>query len=164
MEKFSWTEIGIIVTALGGLITLLLSIISYFVRKWMKGREDYEEKRDRKEEINEAKRDKKDSDIRAELVTTTTSIATSLAEKHDKSVQEIKEKIQGNRDFYMQTYQEIKANYQDVKNSIDALSIHVATTNGSIIELKGKTAAIEVNCKEKTAVGVCKPKVKKKGK
>ena len=111
----------------GGVVVSSLTFAGWMFKRWMNSRE------------------KNEADIRCELVSATAQIAHDLADKHEKSVAEIKDKIQSNREFYTESY-------GDIKKSIDKLAEHVATTNGSIGKLKETTAGIISTCEERSRV------------
>jgi hypothetical protein len=120
------TEFNIVdtVTHLGG-TGGILAVGLYFIKKWMNARENAE------------------VDIRKDIAEKTTTVATDLASRHDRSVSDIKDKIQSNRDFYTQTY-------GDIKCSIDKLAEHVATTNGRTSKLEGAIETVVARCEERS--------------
>ena len=120
------TEFNIVdtITHIGG-TGGVLAIGLYFIRKWMNARESAE------------------VEIRKDIAERTTTVATDLAAKHEDSVKVITDKIQSNRDYYTQTY-------GDIKCSIDKLSDHVAITNGRIAKTEGAIQSVTVLCQERS--------------
>jgi len=120
------TEFNIIdtITHIGG-TGGVLAIGLYFIRKWMNAREDNEK------------------EIRKDIAERTTTVATDLAAKHEDSVKVITDKIQSNRDYYTQTY-------GDIKCSIDKLSDHVEATNGRVKETEMAVRDVKTRCDERS--------------
>jgi hypothetical protein len=154
MEKLGWGEISIIVGSIVGFVSGLFSIIFYFIKKWAKAREDYENNRDQREAEEKKERDKKEAAIRCELVSTTANIAHDLAEKHSQSVKEIKEKIESNHISYAQNNEEIKC-------SLDALATQVRAANGRTGKNEIDIAVLTAIIKDRAETGL-KPSRKKK--
>ena len=122
------TEFNIVdtITHIGG-TGGVLAIGLYFIRKWMNARESAE------------------LEIRKDIAERTTTVATDLAAKHEDSVKVITDKIQSNRDYYTQTY-------GDIKCSIDKLSDHVAVTNGRLSKTEGAIGSIKDVCEERSRI------------
>ena len=120
------TEFNIVdtITHIGG-TGGVLAIGLYFIKKWMNAREDAE------------------ANIRKEIAQETTTVATNLASRHEQSVTEITDKIQSNRDYYTQTY-------GDIKCSIDKLSDHVEATNGRVKETEMAVRDVKTRCDERS--------------
>jgi hypothetical protein len=70
-------------------------------------------------------------------------IKKDIASKQEKSVSEIKEKIAENKQYYTQTY-------GDIKCSIDKLAEHVATTNGRIGKQESAIQEVVTRCEERS--------------
>ena len=146
MEKFSWSEIGIIVTMIGGLFGVFIKVISYLVKKWMNDREQQE------------------ANIRAELFTITAKIAHDLADRHDEAVKDIKDKIAGNREYYVKSYGDISA---QIKEMDIRLVQRMDVANGRTGKLEDGVHEITEKCEKRSkgfyiATENLKPVAKKK--
>jgi hypothetical protein len=118
----------------------LFGIIAFFIKRWMNERERNEEKRDEKAEDEREKRDKKEAEIRAELVTTTAAIASDLSEKHNISVREIKTLVQGTRDFYNTTFTAITGQISEMDTK---LVKRMDIANGRTKKLEEKSTSLK---------------------
>ena len=138
MEKFSWAEIAIIVTIIGGLIGILTKVMAFLFKKWM------------------ADREKQEADIRSELVTTTAKIAHDLADRHDKAVADIKDTVTGNRIFYEKTYNDLSGQIREMDcrlvGRMDVANGRTAKLESRNNELKVAVEKVTTTCEERSKV------------
>jgi hypothetical protein len=141
--------IGIIASAIGGLILILLGVIAFFGKKWMNAREQNEKDRTDNDALEKEKRDKKEADIRAELVTTTAKIASDLSRKHAETVKELTEQIAGNRQVYIQHYEGTSA---QIKEMDDRLVKRMDIANGRTTKVEKAVKNIIKNCDKRSQI------------
>jgi hypothetical protein len=115
----------------------------YFGSKYLKKREETEKILFEKHEKEIEKREANEKEVRRELVETAANVARQLEERHNAATTQIMGKIADNRQFYSDSYGQIK-------NSIDALANHVAIANGRTATLESTVKAVVARCEERS--------------
>jgi membrane protein implicated in regulation of membrane protease activity len=141
--------IGIIASTIGALILILLCVIAFFGKRWMDEREQNEKDRVANDALEKEKRDNKEAEIRAELVTTTARIASGLAIRHDTSVAELKEEIAGNRSVYIKHYE---GTSEQIKEMDGRLVKRMDIANGRTTKVEKAVKGIVKKCEVRSRV------------
>ena len=122
-------------TAIANFIVIGLPI-GYFVRKWINSRETTEKILFDKHEKETEKREKNEKEIRKELEETTEKIARNLEERHKETTILLLEKISDNKEYYTETYKDLKISIDSVARTQEKLTNYQKEANGKVAQIK----------------------------